>query len=71
VLNAANEIAVGAFLEGRIGFLEIVAVVEAVLDAGVGDVAASLDDILAVDAIARQRAETLLARWPRLSVGTA
>jgi 1-deoxy-D-xylulose-5-phosphate reductoisomerase len=71
VLNAANEVAVGAFLQDRIGFLDIVAVVEAVLDAGVGDAAASLDDILAVDALARRRAETLLARWPRVSVGTA
>ena len=73
VLNAANEVAVGAFLEGRIGFLDIVAVVEEVLDAeaGTGAAAVSLDDILAVDACARRRAGTLLAGWPRASVGTA
>ena len=73
VLNAANEVAVGAFLEGRIGFLDIVAVVEAVLEAeaGTGDAAVSLDDILAVDARARRRAGTLVASWPRASVGTA
>jgi 1-deoxy-D-xylulose-5-phosphate reductoisomerase len=71
VLNAANEIAVGAFLAERIGFLDIVAVVEAVLDACAGEVAASLDDILAVDALARRRAETLVARWPQAAVGMA
>jgi 1-deoxy-D-xylulose-5-phosphate reductoisomerase len=71
VLNAANEVAVGAFLEGRIGFLDIVAVVEAVLEAGAGDAAASLDDILAVDARARRRAQTLVASWPGASSVTA
>ena len=71
VLNAANEVAVAAFLAGRIGFLEIVALVEAVLEACEGMRAASLDDILAVDALARRRAETLLAGWAEASVGTA
>jgi 1-deoxy-D-xylulose-5-phosphate reductoisomerase len=71
VLNAANEIAVGAFLDGRIGFLDIVAVVEAVLAADTGDPATSLDDVLAVDALARRRAETLVAGWPEAAVGTA
>jgi 1-deoxy-D-xylulose-5-phosphate reductoisomerase len=71
VLNAANEVAVGAFLQDRIGFLDIVAVVESVLDACAGEAAESLDDILAVDALARRRAETVLARWPKASVGTA
>jgi 1-deoxy-D-xylulose-5-phosphate reductoisomerase len=71
VLNAANEVAVGAFLEGRIGFLDIVAVVEEVLDAGAGNAVASLDDILAVDALARRRAETLVAGWPGATPGTA
>ena len=71
VLNAANEVAVGAFLAGRIGFLDIVAVVEAVLDTCAGVRATSLEDIVAVDALARRRAETLLAGWAAASVGTA
>jgi 1-deoxy-D-xylulose-5-phosphate reductoisomerase len=71
VLNAANEVAVAGFLAGRIGFLDIVALVEAVLEACDGVRAASLDDILAVDALARRRAETLLAGRAEAAVGTA
>jgi 1-deoxy-D-xylulose-5-phosphate reductoisomerase len=71
LLNAANEVAVGAFLEGRIGFLDIVAVVEAVLAAGTDAAAVSLDDIMALDACARRQAEALVAGWPEASIGTA
>jgi 1-deoxy-D-xylulose-5-phosphate reductoisomerase len=63
VLNAANEVAVGAFLAGRIGFLDIVAMVETVLEACAGLRADCLDDILDVDALARRRTETLIADW--------
>ena len=54
ILNAANEIAVAAFLEGRIGFLEIAAIVANTLeryDPGAPD---SLDAVLDVDAGARR-----------------
>ena len=56
ILNAANEIAVAAFLERRIGFLDIAGVIEDTLasrheDAGDG---ADLEGILAVDARARE-----------------
>ena len=61
VLNAANEIAVEAFLAGRIGFLEVAAVVEAVLQACDCRAADSLDDVLEVDAEARRRAGELVA----------
>ncbi len=64
MLNAANEIAVAAFLAGRIGFLDIAALVEAVLAAcDCGGIATSLDEILEVDAEARRRAEALVAGW--------
>ena len=57
VLNAANEIAVKAFLDRRIKFLDIAALVEETLNAaerqGAICPAASLDDILAVDELAR------------------
>ncbi len=55
VLNAANEVAVSAFLQGRIGFLDIPARVEDALAAADGTPASSLDDLLAADAAARRR----------------
>ncbi|MEW4460788.1 1-deoxy-D-xylulose-5-phosphate reductoisomerase [Roseibium algicola] len=59
VLNAADEVAVDAFLKGRIGFMDIPAAIEEVLDAmGAGGKltdAAGVDDVLAIDAEARQK----------------
>ncbi|RIJ15453.1 1-deoxy-D-xylulose-5-phosphate reductoisomerase [Henriciella mobilis] len=66
VMNAANECAVEAFLNGRCRFTDISDVVEAALGdrslSGVsaGD-AASLDDIIALDAEVRQRSGRLIA----------
>lgn len=61
ILNAANEIAVAAFLAGRIGFLEIAAIVADTLDRydppAPGDIAA----VLAIDAEARRLAEAGIA----------
>jgi len=56
ILNAANEIAVQAFLDGRIGFLGIERVVEGVLDDLPSSRPRSLDDVRALDAAARARA---------------
>ena len=57
VLNAANEIAVAAFLAGKIGFTQIAVNVERVLSSGNQPPAPrSLDDVLAVDAASRARA---------------
>lgn len=56
VLNAANEIAVAAFLAGKIGFTRIVACVEDVLARGLPPPPASLADVIAVDHEARLRA---------------
>jgi 1-deoxy-D-xylulose-5-phosphate reductoisomerase len=58
--NAANEVAVAAFLEGRIGFLEIAETVERTLDTVSGDPAGSLDELTAADAEARRIAQTVL-----------
>jgi 1-deoxy-D-xylulose-5-phosphate reductoisomerase len=69
VLNAANEVAVAAFLAGRLGFLEIAAVVEATLEACAGAPGLDLEQILSVDAAARRHADTLVAHWPRRPVG--
>ncbi len=63
VLNAANEIAVEAFLNGQIAFTRIAQVIETCLEqAGGADLppAADLDAVLAVDAWARQRASSLV-----------
>lgn len=58
-LNAANEVAVAAFLTGKIGFLDIVAVSQSVLDGGVGGggIPADLETVYEIDRIARIRAE--------------
>src|SRR4051794_38685716 len=53
VFNAANEVAVAAFLEGRIGFLEIAALVEDVLGRVDGAPADSLDELVEADRRAR------------------
>ncbi|MCM2336007.1 MAG: 1-deoxy-D-xylulose-5-phosphate reductoisomerase [Pseudomonas sp.] len=60
VLNAANEVAVSAFLQRRIGFLAIPAVVEDALAALPAVPADSLDTLLAADADARRHAERRL-----------
>jgi 1-deoxy-D-xylulose-5-phosphate reductoisomerase len=55
-LNAANEVAVQAFLERRLNFPGIAAVIEAVMERDVGGAIGGLDDVLAADAEGRQRA---------------
>jgi 1-deoxy-D-xylulose-5-phosphate reductoisomerase len=55
VLNAANEIAVQAFLEGRLRFTEIAPTIEQVLEAFVPAPPASVDDVLEIDREARER----------------
>jgi 1-deoxy-D-xylulose-5-phosphate reductoisomerase len=62
VLNAANEVAVGAFLDGRIGFLDIAATVERTLDAMPAEPLASLEHLREIDSAARARTESLLSR---------
>jgi 1-deoxy-D-xylulose-5-phosphate reductoisomerase len=60
-LNAANEIAVEAFLERRIGFMAIGGVVERVLNDLPNTSAATLADVLAADATARRLASRFVA----------
>jgi 1-deoxy-D-xylulose-5-phosphate reductoisomerase len=65
VLNAANEVVVDAFLNGRIGYLDIARIAGAVLDqhALVGH--PTLDELLAADAWARRAAAELCREEPR------
>jgi 1-deoxy-D-xylulose-5-phosphate reductoisomerase len=65
VLNAANEVAVGAFLEGRCGFMDIPRVIEAALDAHGAARCDGLEACLAIDADARRWTEAALARGAR------
>jgi len=60
ILNAANEIAVDAFLHGRIGFLDIAETVGRVLQKLGTPSADTLDDVIALDATARRIADDLL-----------
>jgi 1-deoxy-D-xylulose-5-phosphate reductoisomerase len=57
ILNAANEIAVAAFLTGRIGFLEIAAIVADTLERYDPVAPETLEAVLAVDAEARIHAD--------------
>jgi 1-deoxy-D-xylulose-5-phosphate reductoisomerase len=59
LLNAANEVAVAAFLDGRIGFLDIAAIVETVLTRNAAPPIRSIEDVLALDALGRTAAARL------------
>lgn len=63
VLNAANEVAVAAFLDGRLPFLGIAGVIAATMDAVPVAEMPDLPSILAADAQARAVATQQLARW--------
>ncbi|WP_370178288.1 1-deoxy-D-xylulose-5-phosphate reductoisomerase [Alteriqipengyuania sp.] len=61
ILNAANEIAVAAFLAGHIPFTRIATLVENVLQqSDLPPAPGSLDDVLAIDAAARRQAQAIL-----------
>jgi 1-deoxy-D-xylulose-5-phosphate reductoisomerase len=63
VLNAANEIAVDAFLDRRIRFTDIFRVCEATLDElGRAEAPADTDAVIALDASARRSATLHLSR---------
>ncbi len=67
IFNAAKERALDAFIAGRIGFLDMSAVVEAVLErfdteAGLIDAAMTLDNLRQTDHLARERADQTMAQ---------
>ena len=61
VLNGANEIAVSAFLDGKIGFMRIAEIVDAVLQSGLEGDVDSLEAVFATDKLARDAAHHLVA----------
>ncbi|WP_420145020.1 1-deoxy-D-xylulose-5-phosphate reductoisomerase [Sphingobium sp.] len=62
ILNAANEVAVAAFLAGRIGFLDIAMIVEDVLNRYSAATPCAIDDVLAADGRARVHAGEVMER---------
>ncbi len=62
VLNAANEIAVAAFLGGRIGFLDIADMVSSALDGYAPKTPSTLEELFSVDADARTYTKTLMEK---------
>ncbi len=64
VLNAANEVAVAAFLDGRIRYDQIHHVNAQTLESIAPQPTGSLDDLLALDAMSRRTAERAVAHLP-------
>ena len=62
VLNAANEVAVDGFLERRIGFTEIVAIVEDIVATVSSPPPSSIDDVIVLDGEVRRIADEHLRR---------
>jgi 1-deoxy-D-xylulose-5-phosphate reductoisomerase len=69
-LNAADEMAVSAFLEGSIGFQEIPATIKAVVAETSARIPESIKDVLLADADARRRASGFIQRTGRETVRT-
>jgi 1-deoxy-D-xylulose-5-phosphate reductoisomerase len=64
-LNAANEVAVEAFLDGRTGFYDIPATIAIAMEEHGGEPAGSVDELLDVDERARRTARATLERGRR------
>jgi 1-deoxy-D-xylulose-5-phosphate reductoisomerase len=60
VLNAANEVAVAAFLAGRLRFMEISEVIERAIDTHAGGAVSTLAEVRKADAWAREFAQELI-----------
>ena len=62
-MNAANEVAVDLFLQGKIRFLNIADIIQDTLDASEGSEVLTLDEILEKDVKAREKALSLAVRY--------
>ena len=65
ILNAANEIAVAAFLDSRIGFLDIATIASETLSVYHPPAPCSIDEVLEVDARAREIGSGLVGKYQR------
>ena len=73
LLNAANEIAVDAFLKGRIGLPSIAALVEAAIEMAARDGLSkpgSLEEVLALDEMGRDLARSLLSKFTKSNLAS-
>jgi len=68
IINAANEIAVAAFLQGKISFPEIVSVVSETASAGTVRATANLEEAEEIDRMARRRASEVIHRVSRAAI---
>jgi len=68
-LNAANEVAVDAFLHDRIGFLSIAEILSETLSRIETRAAGDLESVLEADSLAREEAERLVARTAPIAIG--
>ncbi|MEA3292014.1 MAG: 1-deoxy-D-xylulose-5-phosphate reductoisomerase, partial [Pseudomonadota bacterium] len=71
VLNAANEAAVAAFLDGRLAFSDIPVLIEEVMDSSEAKEERSLEEVLQADTEARRLAEAFVARAVRTGTAAA
>jgi 1-deoxy-D-xylulose-5-phosphate reductoisomerase len=62
ILNAANEIAVAAFLQKRLSFLDVTSVIADTLESMPSAPITSLEDVMNADSAARARAASLVKR---------
>ena len=56
IMNAANEVAVAAFLEGQLSFMQIASVIDATLNHGIDGKADDLETVFSLDHMVRQQA---------------
>lgn len=70
ILNAANEIAVAAFLNDEIHFLDIPCLIEETMSQNIAQSAHTIDEIIAVDTVAREYAKKWV-KQPKVQVQSA
>lgn len=63
ILNAANEVAVAAFLDEKTSFLSISKLVETVLSSHIDGSAGDIESIFALDKLARQKTSDLISSF--------
>jgi 1-deoxy-D-xylulose-5-phosphate reductoisomerase len=62
VLNAANEVAVAAYLKERIGFMDISGIIRTTMDAHDAHAVSEIEQAVDADRWAREKAEELVTR---------
>lgn len=63
VINAANELAVNAFLDGRISFLSIFSIIEDSFSISLNGLSSSIEEILDADTICRKKIKQIINKY--------